>query len=69
MLEREVVGLGESRRTESVWIKTSISDAESGDDGFPTQTGPIGPLVALAVITRFLFFRYTRDLSVICDCR
>jgi hypothetical protein len=30
-LEREVVGLGESRRTESVWIKTSIRDAESGE--------------------------------------
>ena len=24
ILEREIVGLGESRRTESVWIKTSI---------------------------------------------
>lgn len=31
VLEREVVGLGESRRTESVWIKTSIKDSESGE--------------------------------------
>ncbi|MFP6806670.1 MAG: hypothetical protein VB957_05755 [Pseudomonadales bacterium] len=31
VLEREVVGLGESRRTESVWIKTSIKDPESGE--------------------------------------
>ena len=29
-LEREVVGLGESRRTESMWIKTTIRDADSG---------------------------------------
>lgn len=31
LLEREVVGLGESRRTESVWIKTSIKDSETGE--------------------------------------
>jgi len=31
ILEREVVGLGESRRTESMWIKTSIKDPESGE--------------------------------------
>lgn len=31
MLEREVVGLGESKRTESMWIKTSIKDPESGE--------------------------------------
>jgi hypothetical protein len=28
-LEREVVGLGESKRTESMWIKTYIRDPES----------------------------------------
>ena len=31
MLEREVVGLGESKRTESMWIKTSIKDPDSGE--------------------------------------
>jgi len=30
-LEREVVGLGESKRTESMWIKTSIRDPESNE--------------------------------------
>ena len=30
-LEREVVGLGESARTESMWIKTSIKDPKTGD--------------------------------------
>jgi hypothetical protein len=29
ILEREVVGLGESKRTESVWIKTYIRDVET----------------------------------------
>ena len=29
LLEREVVGLGESKRTESMWIKTSIRDAQT----------------------------------------
>jgi len=31
ILEREVVGLGESKRTESMWIKTSIKDPDSGE--------------------------------------
>ena len=31
LLEREVVGLGESRRTESMWIRTYIKDAASGE--------------------------------------
>lgn len=31
VLEREVVGLGESKRTESVWVKTSIKDATTGE--------------------------------------
>ena len=31
LLEREVVGLGESRRTESMWIRTYIRDAGSGE--------------------------------------
>ena len=30
-LEKEIIGLGESRRTESAWIKTSIVDVESGE--------------------------------------
>ncbi len=30
-LEREVVGLGESKRTESMWIRTYIRDTESGE--------------------------------------
>ena len=30
LLQREVVGLGESKRTESMWIKTEIRDADSG---------------------------------------
>ena len=30
-LQREVVGLGESKRTESMWIKTYISDPETGE--------------------------------------
>ena len=30
-LEREVVGLGESTRTESMWIKTLIKDPKTGD--------------------------------------
>ena len=30
-LEREVVGLGESARTESMWIKTLIKDPKNGD--------------------------------------
>ena len=30
-LEREVVGLGESARTESMWIKTLIKDPKTGD--------------------------------------
>jgi hypothetical protein len=29
VLEREVVGLGESKRTESVWVSTTIRDAKS----------------------------------------
>lgn len=31
LLEKEVIGLGESRRTESVWIRTSIRDPLSGE--------------------------------------
>lgn len=31
LLEKEVIGLGESRRTESVWMRTSIRDPETGD--------------------------------------
>lgn len=31
VLEREVVGLGQSRRTESYWVRTDVSDASSGD--------------------------------------
>jgi hypothetical protein len=30
-LEKEIIGLGESRRTESAWIKTTITDVENGD--------------------------------------
>ncbi|XOV83005.1 MAG: hypothetical protein ACFHXK_19395 [bacterium] len=30
-LQREVVGLGESKRTESMWIRTYISDSQSGE--------------------------------------
>ena len=29
--EREIVGLGQSRRTESSWVRTTITHAESGD--------------------------------------
>lgn len=31
VLEREVVGLGQSRRTESSWVRTDVTDAETGD--------------------------------------
>lgn len=31
VLEREVVGLSQSRRTESSWVRTSVTDASSGD--------------------------------------
>jgi hypothetical protein len=31
VLEREVVALGQSRRTESHWVRTDVTDAESGD--------------------------------------
>lgn len=31
LLEREVVGLGESKRTESMWIKTYIKDPKTGE--------------------------------------
>jgi hypothetical protein len=31
LLEKEVIGLGESRRTESVWMRTSIRDPETGE--------------------------------------
>lgn len=31
VLEREVVGLGQSRRTESSWVRTDVTDAGSGD--------------------------------------
>lgn len=31
VLEREVVGLGQSRRTESQWVRTDVTDATSGD--------------------------------------
>ncbi|HUW02835.1 MAG TPA: hypothetical protein VMW08_10825 [Acidimicrobiales bacterium] len=30
VLEREVVGLGQSRRTESSWVRTTITDADTG---------------------------------------
>ena len=30
VIEREVVGLSQSRRTESCWVRTSISDADTG---------------------------------------
>lgn len=30
VLEREVVGLGQSRRTESHWVRTDVTDAETG---------------------------------------
>lgn len=32
LLEREVVGLGQSRRTESYWVRTTLTDADSGDE-------------------------------------
>lgn len=31
VLEREVVGLGEGRRTESHWVRTDVTDGESGE--------------------------------------
>lgn len=31
VLEREVVGVGQSRRTESYWVRTTVTDAETGD--------------------------------------
>ena len=31
ILEREIVGLGESRRTESMWIKTSIFSSKNSE--------------------------------------
>ncbi len=31
VLEREVVGVGQSRRTESNWVRTSVTDASTGD--------------------------------------
>lgn len=31
VIEREVVGLGQSRRTESYWVRTTLADASSGD--------------------------------------
>ena len=31
LLEKEIIGLGESGRTESAWVRTSIRDAESGE--------------------------------------
>ncbi|MDX1733198.1 MAG: hypothetical protein R3228_02490 [Halioglobus sp.] len=31
LLDKQVIGLGESRRTESMWIRTSIRDADSGE--------------------------------------
>ncbi len=31
-LEREVVGLSQSRRTESYWVRTTVTDADSGDE-------------------------------------
>ena len=31
VLEREVVGLGQSRRTESYWVRTTLTDAATGD--------------------------------------
>jgi hypothetical protein len=30
VLEREVVGLGQSRRTESSWVRTTVTDADTG---------------------------------------
>ncbi|HEX2578290.1 MAG TPA: hypothetical protein VHK88_18235 [Aquihabitans sp.] len=30
VLEREVVGLGQSRRTESYWVRTTVTDASTG---------------------------------------
>jgi hypothetical protein len=30
-LEKEVIGLGESRRTESAWIRTRVTDVDSGE--------------------------------------
>ncbi len=30
-LEREIIALSESRRTESNWVKTSVFDAATGD--------------------------------------
>jgi hypothetical protein len=35
VLEREIVGLGQSRRTESYWVRTTVTDGDSGD---PTAT-------------------------------
>jgi hypothetical protein len=31
-LTREVVGLGQSRRTESTWVRTTVTDADSGTE-------------------------------------
>ncbi len=30
-IEREVIGLGQSRRTESYWVRTLLTDADTGD--------------------------------------
>jgi hypothetical protein len=30
LVEREIVGLGQSRRTESYWTRSTVTDAESG---------------------------------------
>jgi hypothetical protein len=30
-LEREVIGLGQSRRTESHWIRTTLTDVDTGE--------------------------------------
>jgi hypothetical protein len=31
VIEQEVVGLGQSRRTESYWVRSTLTDADSGD--------------------------------------
>jgi len=31
LVDREVIGLGQSRRTESYWVRSTLTDAESGD--------------------------------------
>ena len=58
ILEREIVGLGESRRTESMWIKTSIFSSKNSE--------LVGTVLLNNAVLKDSFTNYEAEKKLLC---